>query len=448
MATNNETGVFKLPNGNYGYRVVINRKNLKVDTTYRQDENGNPFKTKAAARDARERKLYELKNAPPKSEYEYKRMTLAEVFEDYIQNGSSNKAHSTIRKQTSLWENHIKGRFGSRYVNEITANEIENYLSLLYHNGDEYSNTPYSYKYVEGFIKFFYLLFAYAYKDNAITTEKYSKMFLEKTTRIKMPPITQEDKINYDDLKIFNTYEIKQMDAIFKRGNCYLAFLLGYYCGLRLSEVFGLTCDDINFNDMTITIDKQLLYQDGVWCLCPVKTLNSIRVIDLPNNDTLLSLLINAVSKYTIRDKDGMIPAERDSYRNNETVIDKTTKDRKKLIGHNFINRKENGELLTPNSMKYWTLQIKDELGIDFQFHSLRKTHATMMANLNTPVIELMNRLGHKKYDTTMQFYIKTNALSREKLKQNIDCLEYGEAQKPLTEAERRLQEISNKLKN
>ena len=37
MATNNETGIFKLPNGNYGYRVVVNRKNLKIDTTYRQD---------------------------------------------------------------------------------------------------------------------------------------------------------------------------------------------------------------------------------------------------------------------------------------------------------------------------------------------------------------------------------------------------------------------------
>ena len=65
-----EKGIFQLPNGNYGYRVVINRKDLKVDTTYRQDENGNPFKTMASARDARDLKIAEFKkgNLPQKKE--------------------------------------------------------------------------------------------------------------------------------------------------------------------------------------------------------------------------------------------------------------------------------------------------------------------------------------------------------------------------------------------
>ena len=46
------------------------------------------------------------------------------------------------------------------------------------------------------------------------------------------------------------------------------------------------------------------------------------------------------------------------------------------------------------------------------------KTHAS-----NTPVIELMNRLGHKKYDTTMKFYVNTNQLTKERLKQNAEML-------------------------
>lgn len=81
---------------------------------------------------------------------------------------------------------------------------------------------------------------------------------------------------------------------------------------------------------------------------------------------------------------------------------------------------------MTPNSIKYWTKAIKEELNIDFLFHSLRKTHATLLANAYTPVQELMLRLGHKKYETTMAYYIDNNDLAREILKKNINALDYS----------------------
>ena len=75
--------------------------------------------------------------------------------------------------------------------------------------------------------------------------------------------------------------------------------------------------------------------------------------------------------------------------------------------------------------MKYWRKVIKQELRLDFKYHSLRKTHATMMANLNTPVQELMLRLGHKKYSTTMEYYINQNNLAKDRLKANLTLLDY-----------------------
>ena len=113
-------------------------------------------------------------------------------------------------------------------------------------------------------------------------------------------------------------------------------------------------------------------------------------------------------------------------YRADEIVIDKTKKEYKKIQGGLFLNRKENGELLTPNSIKYWAKVIKKELGFEFKFHSLRRTHATMMANANTPAIELMQRLGHKKFDTTMSYYINSNELAKDKLKENLLTLQYS----------------------
>lgn len=35
-----------------------------------------------------------------------------------------------------------------------------------------------------------------------------------------------------------------------------------------------------------------------------------------------------------------------------------------------------------------------------------------------------MNRLGHKKYDTTLSYYVNNNLLAREQLKLNINDIE------------------------
>lgn len=418
MAKNSDIGLIQLDNGNWCYRIVINRKNLKIDTTCRQDENGNPYKTKKAARDAREQKIAELKQPKETKASDIKDVKLSTIYENYINNGSSGKAYATIRKQQSMWENHINKNFGNKNINDITLDELQNYLQKMYLYGDNIEGfSGYSFKYVESFLKFFYLLFGSAYNNDFIDPIKYNKMFVNRGTRLTMPKMTQDDAKEYANVSIYTPKQIKQLDSVFSRGNCYTAFLLGYYCGLRISETFALTIPDINISDKTITIDKQLLYQDGCWCLCPVKTLKSVRTIDIPDN--LADHLHNKIFDY-------LESQQKDSYRDYETIIDKTTKQHKIISKVPFINRKENGELLTPNSIKYWTKTIKTELNIDFLFHSLRKTHATMMANANTPVIELMSRLGHKKYETTMAYYINSNALSKEALKTNINNLDYS----------------------
>ena len=171
------------------------------------------------------------------------------------------------------------------------------------------------------------------------------------------------------------------------------------------------------FNDKLVRIIFTIQScNEGVFNLGPVKTLKSVRTIDIPE-----VLWQHLDAKYT----DYNDVKETDAYRNTEIVLDKTKKGVvTKIIGGDFINRKENGELLTINSIKYWSKTIKAETAIDFKFHSLRKTHATMMANANTPALELMNRLGHRKYDTTLSYYVNNNLLAREQLKFNINGIE------------------------
>ena len=49
-----------------------------------------------------------------------------------------------------------------------------------------------------------------------------------------------------------------------------------------------------------------------------------------------------------------------------------------------------------------------------------------------TPIIELMNMMGHKKIETTMKYYINENKLENEKLKQNLKDLNFSNAENPV----------------
>ena len=278
---------------------------------------------------------------------------------------------------------------------------IHLYLQELYNSG-------LSWKYVEGFLKLFYQLFALAYSEERIDPLRYTRMFMDKGTKLKMPPISQEDYEEYENIKTFNSYEINQISNIFEKGNCYTAFLFGYMCGLRIAETFGLMWDDYNWDTHQLTVCRQMTYEDGCFCLRPVKTLKSSRIIDVPD-------FLHEHLMYKIRQQKRH-PPKSFAMRANEIVLDKTKRSTKEIQGGDFINRKENGELLTINSIKYYSKKIKEETGIAFNYHALRKTHLTYLANQNIPAIEVMNRAGHKKFETTMRYYVNRSEESRKKL--------------------------------
>ena len=74
-------------------------------------------------------------------------------------------------------------------------------------------------------------------------------------------------------------------------------------------------------------------------------------------------------------------------------------------IDNNFVCTKESGELVTCDSLKYLSRIVNYELGINFNFHSLRHTHATMLLEGGANIKDIQQRLGHSKLSTTMDTY-------------------------------------------
>lgn len=86
-------------------------------------------------------------------------------------------------------------------------------------------------------------------------------MFGDSKTRLTMPVKEQADV--EDDLEgatVYSDDELALIESCFKSedGNLLTAFYLGIYCGLRISECFALRWENINWEEGTITVNRQL----------------------------------------------------------------------------------------------------------------------------------------------------------------------------------------------
>ena len=70
-----------------------------------------------------------------------------------------------------------------------------------------------------------------------------------------------------------------------------------------------------------------------------------------------------------------------------------------------FVCTNESGNLITPDSIKYCSRVINYELMIQFNFHALRHTHATLLIENGANTKDVQKRLGHSRLATTMDTY-------------------------------------------
>lgn len=400
---NSETGVYQLDNGYWAYRFIIKVNGENKIQRRSKGLDGLPFKTQKQAARARSKAIeQEQINAliPPKKEV--KRKTVQEVFREYCEYGRSGKAYSTIRKQDSLWENHLKEKFGKRYLDEITIADISDYLEELYYVEDR------AYSYVESFLKMFYLIYGQAYSRNYISTELYHKMCVNKDTKIHMPKM----KIDEDtDIVYFTKREMKVLDEYFKGTNAETAFMLGKYCGLRINECYGLKWDNIDLEQGIITIDRQMYYHNGVIKLMPVKTRAAKRKIYMC--DKLIQYFEELVQQQEIYKEEYKLQRE-------QKQLLLADVDGERISSVDLVNALPNGKIQSVNSMKYHTRLIKEKHNITFKYHYLRHTYGTRLAELNTPTHLLCNQMGHSGSHVTQKYYIAISEDGIQELKSNL----------------------------
>ena len=404
MADTTKSGVYKLENGMWGFRYTVTYNGKRKDVKRQKDELGRILKTEKAALRARESAMLHDKMSRIKKPVE-KRMTFAEVYQEYCEMGRSGKAYATIKKQDSLWKNHLAEKFGNKFIDEISVAEVNDYLSQLYYTEGR------AYKYVESFLKMFYLIFGQAYSRNYLDVDTYNKLCVMKEVRISMPKMKNDEDT---DIVAYEREQVKALEEYFTGTNAETAYLLGCYCGLRINECYGLKWENVDLVHGTITIDRQMQYQEGLIKLVPLKTRNARRTVYM--SEKLKSYFVE-LARQRVADAE-QLKGQREQ---NQTFIEDL--DGEKVSSLELVNSLSNGKIQTVNSMKYHSRTIKTELGIDFKFHHLRHTYGTRLAELNTPTHILCNQMGHASGKVTERYYLAVSKSGIDILVRNLNAI-------------------------
>ncbi len=212
------------------------------------------------------------------------------------------------------------------------------------------------------------------------------------TRYIQMPKYDQRNKKTKDDLKVITLDAFEKLESALDSSHLfYLPMMIAFHTGLRRGEVCGLTWDNLDLAEGTLTVDKSVIMVKGGYKVGTPKTESSYRTIHIGQQLTVL------------------LKEQRQRQLENKLFYGQHYTD------SNFVCTKENGELVTPNSIKHYSEKLRNETGVNFSFHSFRHTHATLLLENGALDKAIQERLGHSRISTTIDTYSHlTNKTKRE----------------------------------
>lgn len=343
----------KAKNG-YVYEVYFSYKINGI--TERYSKSG--FKTKKEAQEHEVLMLAELKeNGSIKKEI---KKSLENVYHEFLEVGSAQYQSSTIYSTKKNYH-YFEKELGQLPIATIDYSILQKYFN---------SRSKYGIETNKNIKKTISRILNFAIKVGYI---KSNPLNLVTVTGVENH-LDHEKVLLYDDFKTI----INALDKVdFKRKAYSIAIQIGYYTGLRISEVLALNKSDFDLDNNLIFINKKLLYKDlkkeNYTTSNQMKSKTSKAIIPLANplKHSLIEWFKKNPYEKVICDIDGY-----------------------------YIN---------PNVLSLDIKKLAKNLGISFHFHMLRHTFATNLVNSNVDLKTAQELMRHSNINTTMSIYTHVN---------------------------------------
>ena len=292
-------------------------------------------------------------------------MKFADFWKMYCADMETRLREHTMRTKKYIVELKILPYFGNKRVNDITAADIRQWQNELIKMG-------YSPTYLKTINNQLSAIFNYAVRYYDLKSNPCAKA-------------GSMGKSKAEEMDFWTGEEFRKfIDSVMNKRLSYMAFMTLYWTGMRLGELLALNPKDVDLEKRIITITKSYQRLGKKDVITPPKTPKSKRVITIP--EFLVADIKNYIdSLYELQENDRLFPIT------------------KYYLEHEMQR------------------EIKESGVKRIRVHDLRHSHASMLIELGFSPLEIANRLGHEKVETTLNTYAHLYPNKQTKLAERLD---------------------------
>ena len=292
-------------------------------------------------------------------------MKFADFWKMYCADMETRLREHTMRTKKYIVELKILPYFGNKRVNDITAADIRQWQNELIKMG-------YSPTYLKTINNQLSAIFNYAVRYYDLKSNPCAKA-------------GSMGKSKAEEMDFWTGEEFRRfIDSVMNKRLSYMAFMTLYWTGMRLGELLALNPKDVDLEKRTISITKSYQRLGKKDVITPPKTSKSKRVITIP--EFLAADIKDYMdSLYDLQEDDRLFP----------------------ITKYYLEHEMQRG--------------IKESGVKRIRVHDLRHSHASMLIELGFSTLEIANRLGHEKVETTLNTYSHLYPNKQTKLAERLD---------------------------